>query len=355
MRRFLIRFISVPLFAMLFVTGCGDLELPFDTDTASQEKTPETTPADTPPPSAAPSRPEPEPPPAPTAESVLAAIQSKKIFEVTDADLLPFSQLDSGLEIVTELSLKGARLSQAGLKVLAELPSLTTVDLEGARVNDADWMGLAGATQLHWLNLHKSSISNPSMEALSGMDQLRYLDISDTRVSDPGFAHMANMSSLEELNLDNLHIEGGGMQFLGNDGAKAPLRMIHASGTTFGALGFVHVGDFSDLEELIVHSASVTDDSLTGLKKSKSLLRLNLTGNDYISDRGLKVLSRLNGLEFLAMNGIHRISDVGLKGLRKLRNLKELHINESACTEEGAARFKKSVPECRLYLNNREY
>jgi len=343
--------LCLPVLSLLVLSGCDDLKLPrpADSETSTTETPVEPTPAPKPAPAA------PAPPPKPTAESVLAAITAKLSMLVTDQDLQKFSEVEDGLEVVTELNLVGARLTDKGLMAIAALPALTKLNLESGRIADAHWIGLSGAKNLEWLSIPKSTMNNPSMAALSTLTQLKYLNISETRVSDLGFVHLTGLTSLEELRINGLRTEGSGMEALGNKGARAPLRVIHASNTAFGALGFMHVADFDNLQELYVNNSSVTNNSLDGLKKSTTLLRVDLGRNPLLNDAGLKSLRRLRDLEFLDLNGVRQISDFTLKGFAKLKQLKELRINESACTLKGVERFKKSVPECLVRLRNKEF
>ncbi len=342
--------------AACFLTGCENVELPFGSDD-SQGPAPTADRAEAAVPESESDVPPPPPPPAaPTAESVLAKIAAKRTFEVTDADLRQFLLVESGLEAVTELELKGARLTRAGLEVLAKLPALKRLDLEGARIPDDDWSALSGATGLEWLNLYKSSINNNSLAALSDMTRLKFLDLSDTRVTDPGFVHLARLSQLERLEINRLGaLEGSGLEHLGDKGARAPLKVIRASATVFGALGFVHIADFEDLEELHVGNASVTDASLKGLRKNNHIRRLELAGNNLITDQGIKLLRRCPELEILNLNGVTRISDVSFKVFGRLKHLKELRINDSACSIEAVEKFKKRHPDCQVYLRDQVY
>lgn len=358
------------------LTGCEDLELPIGNESAETADT--TTdarpaaPADPAPVKPVPAKPTSakpvpaEPPPRqkpaapkptakPTAESVLAALEQKQTFQVTDQDLLPFAQVEEGLDAVTELKLKGCQLTNAGLKVIADLPALKKLDLQGARVLDTHWEALTGATGLEWLSLNESSISSATMGAVSQMSELKYLDVSGTRVTEPGFVHMSGLSSLEELNISGLNIDGSGMKHLGRKGAKAPLRILRADGKMFGALGFVHIDNFKDLEILSVGSATVTDNSLTGLGKRNHIRILNLGGNPMVSDAGLKLLTRCPDLEVLRLDGVPRISDVSFKVFGRLKKLKELRINNAACTNVAVKKFKKKHADCRVFLRNQEF
>lgn len=90
------------------------------------------------------------------------------------------------------------------------------------------------------------------------------------------------------------------------------------------------VGDFAKLQELYVGSSSVTDNSLDGLKKTTTLVKVSLGGNPLVTETGLKSLRRSLDLGFLDLNGIRLIPDFTLKGFVKLQQLKELRINDRA-------------------------
>ena len=89
-------------------------------------------------------------------------------------------------------------------------------------------------------------------------------------------------------------------------------------------------------------------DSINVFKRPKNLdlTDTDVTGND------LRHLYRVRNLERLRLGSTTvtdaGLTDAGLVKLESLSSLKTLDISNATVSEEGIARFKQSVPGCRV-------
>jgi len=86
---------------------------------------------------------------------------------------------------------------------------------------------------------------------------------------------------------------------------------------------FVHFENLPELEELYIHSSTVTDEVMLYLVKIKTLKRLTIEGN--ISDEGFKGFQQLGQLTDLDVSKTVG-TDVGMQHLRSLTNLSSLAV-----------------------------
>jgi hypothetical protein len=181
-----------------------------------------------------------------------------------------------------------ARITEAGLKLMATLQSLTWVDLTG--MTDA-W--LRYVAQL--LNLRRlyfgtfGSVTDAGMTHLVGLTRLQYLGLEHTDITLVGLKHLSNLTQLTTLTVPD-------------------------------SIGLEYVLLFPNLEYVCNYGAKDADlGFLVGLSR-------------------LKVL----GIESAA------ITDAGLEHLAKLTALAELYLFGTRITEDGFARLRKALPNCQI-------
>ena len=321
--------------------GCNDLELPDVEIPGTETSNNETTPADTPPANT---------PPEPVApEQIVEGILAKNSRTITDSDLATLAAQGTALDGVEKIDLTAATISSAGLKSLAALPNLRTLEMQGTAVSDNKWDDIGNLTSLERLNLQKTATNDATLTHVARLTKLKHLNLASTLISDNGFAPLTGLSALEELNIAGMELDGSCLQALGSKGARAPLRVVNAGNSKFGYQGFVHLKDFSALEELRANSANVTDGSMDGLKPVKSLKILSLTGNQ-ITDAGIAAISGMQPLEELHLRDNAGIGDRCITRLLRLKNLKNVDLQNTSVTGAGAQKLKKAVPDCTIQI-----
>lgn len=87
---------------------------------------------------------------------------------------------------VESLSLSGTKVTNDGLKELAELKSLTTLDLGSTSVTDAGLQDLAALQRLTNLDLAFTKVTDAGLQKLSAFKNLRQLKLGDTKTTAAG-------------------------------------------------------------------------------------------------------------------------------------------------------------------------
>lgn len=145
-----------------------------------------------------------------------------------------------------------------------------------------------------------------------------------------------------------------------SDGHTAPDWLCNLVGTDYWA----------NVVLVDLDNEAVTDETLTGLSRLRSLERLHLS-NTRISNDGLANLARLARLKVLTLNTdgiddsgmthvgkiaslqdleIHsaKVTDRGLGRLSGLSRLKRLWLDDTNVTDEGVRRLRASLSNCRI-------
>ena len=289
-----------------------------------------------------------------TPEEFVASFKTKPGHEISDADLLKLAETIPLNSEITELSLKGARITKDGLAQFGRLPGLLRLDLTGCGVPGEDWAGLSTATQLEELILEGSAISDTSIAAITPLVNLRKLNISRTTVTDQGFNHLTKLSRLEHINCGGNQITGAGFEAFTAKYAKAPLKEIYVTNTGFGTYGFEHLDGINSIEVLAAGEAGVTDPALKSIRGCKNMRVLYL-GKNPVSDQGLKILSGMDALEDLDVTGCNLVSNFTLEKIKNHKSLKNLGAASTACNLAGIQELKKYLPSCVIVFNGMKY
>jgi hypothetical protein len=130
--------------------------------------------------------------------------------EATDADLKELATLES----LSALDLSFTKLTDAGLKNLSILKSLNVLSLFATKVTDAGLKELASLKSLHTLDLRALHVTDVGLKELAGLKNLKTLDLVGTKITDAGLKELAGLSSLHYLDLTNTRVTNAGVKEL---------------------------------------------------------------------------------------------------------------------------------------------
>ena len=94
-------------------------------------------------------------------------------------------------ENIAQLDLARTAITDAGLKVVAQLPRLAALDLRQTAVSDAGLQHLASAKHLRTLNLYGTKVSDAGLKHLHGLKGLRNVYLWQTKASEAGAKALA--------------------------------------------------------------------------------------------------------------------------------------------------------------------
>jgi Leucine-rich repeat (LRR) protein len=150
---------------------------------------------------------------------------------------------------------QGAKLTDAGLARIAEVPQLEVLNVRGSSITDAGLEKLAKLEKLRWLQASTTAITDDGLRHLGKIKSLQYLDLRITRITDAGLIHLAALPALEHLSLDSTPLTDEGLQHL--HGLKS-LKVLSIRGTNVTAEGV------AELKATLPASTVVRAGSLAG-------------------------------------------------------------------------------------------
>jgi hypothetical protein len=108
----------------------------------------------------------------------------------------------------------------------------------------------------------------------------------------------------------------------------------------------IHLQGLDRLKEVSFYEVPLGDEGLRHLAALPNLEKLELTYTQ-VSDVGTTHLAALLHLRTLSLSGTE-VTDKGLPNLATLKWLEDLHVGPHV-TEDGAARLKEALPNCRIF------
>jgi Leucine-rich repeat (LRR) protein len=116
------------------------------------------------------------------------------------------------------LNLRGTKITDSTLEMLAGLPAIERLDIGWAQITDTGLDHLSALTNLRWLTMGGNKLTDTALQFLRQMPQLEYLDIGGTQrtdsglwsllLNDAGVQAIAGVTELRELRLNGTNIMG---------------------------------------------------------------------------------------------------------------------------------------------------
>ena len=310
--------------------------------------------------------------------------------QVSDASLADLGQFDG----MQRLNLDETRISLAGYEELKSIMSRCEITWSEMNRTVAEGVLALGSVEIgrpgdnesrpvkavadfprDYFQVRKASLTNVEKpldnlpEQLSrlrfpDLDRVESIDFSGTPLSHLGF--LIPIQGLEHLALGKCGIRGEWLAAL----SKLKLKRLALDDNPIGGAGLEHLANQSELTELTLATAGLTDSDLRRLPVLPKLARLVLDGNE-IRGSGMPSLKRQPALielslacptltDLLARNlaelkQIKRLSlagsgitDAGLAHLASLTGLEALDVRKTKVTTAGLAALAKALPACKI-------
>lgn len=279
-----------------------------------------------------------------------------------------------GLKRLRSVLLNDTAVTDEGAATLGKLSTLTNLDLRGCKISNAAAANLAGLTNLRALRLSgengHTTVDDQGLADLGKLTKLKALALDFLWVTEEGLARLDGLKDLEELYLAKTPV---GDEELAKLGQFPKLKKLRLSQTFVTGAGLAHLKKLPGLEELDLSECSrLSDDGLAPLAGITQLTRLNLwrvpitdagvahlagltkmqwlnVDNTQLTDTGLEHLKGMAQLTFLHL-GSTAVSDAGLKHLEHLTSLKDLKVSRTAVTADGVEQLQKKLPNTGIQL-----
>jgi Leucine-rich repeat (LRR) protein len=231
------------------------------------------------------------------------------------------AELPSGYFRVSRISLAGVKKPlgdlcfKLALLTDPEWDALQGFDLAGSSFGDNDLKSLNALTRLTELSLSGTQVSDAGLPSLDGWTGLQRLVLDGLPITGIGLAPLTDLPRLTDLSLARTKVSDASLASL--KGLKK-LRRLVLDGTALRGPGLANLKDLTELTELRLGCATLTDvagPQLGELKALKRLERLSLAGSR-IGDETLKQLHGLTTLRELDLTGT-KVSAAGIAAAKK--------------------------------------
>jgi thiol-disulfide isomerase/thioredoxin/Leucine-rich repeat (LRR) protein len=251
------------------------------------------------------------------------------------------------------------RLTDASLRVLAEIPTLEAVSLQESHVTDAGMEYLARCKNLVYLGLERTdvgddriaqlqnlphlqqlrvfapttnvSLTNRALKSIGAIRSMRVLQFTSPKITDEGIAELSHLSNLETLRIGG-NLTPAGLNQLGGMPLLATLNYQMRSGEFAGSAELGALSKNESLRDLSV-AWKPTPESFAALADLPRLEVIAIQGEEVTNDT-LAQLPQLKSLKRLWLWQCS-VNDDGFAGISKLPNLESLHIQGTLMTGRG--------------------
>lgn len=226
---------------------------------------------------------------------------------VTDSDI----SLLAHMADLKKLDLSVTRISDRGLRALRPASQITDLNLSFAeQIGDEGTSAIRDWKNLTSLNLRGTKITDATLEMLAGLTSLQSLDISYAQLTDLGLNHLTSLTGLHHLAMGGNKLTDTGLQFLRQLPQITYLDLAGVQRTdsglwsiTLAESGVDAVVSVTDLKELHLGGSAISGSGLKRLKSLPSLERLSLQGCKRVTHDAAPVLAGFTKLRWLDVHG----------------------------------------------------
>jgi Leucine-rich repeat (LRR) protein len=233
-------------------------------------------------------------------------------------------------------------------------PSLLSngISILQKRLEKADFREFRTITDLKSLSVSLCPVIRvEQLRQLGMLTSLEHLSLSSTELDSPDFSWVPQFPNLRTLNLFGVGADDRCLAFLSG---LAALQQLDLSRARLSDEGVQSLWQFRHLKALSLGECQVGDEALRGISHSFSLHTLKLPGTR-ISDNGVELIAREFGsrksdqLKFLELQSC-QITDRSVVYLASLRSLSVIGLRETNVTPEAVAFLRRSLPKCRIMV-----
>lgn len=181
------------------------------------------------------------------------------------------------------LNLRGTKITDSTLEMLAGLPSIERLDIGWAQITDTGLDHLSALTNLRWLTMGGNKLTDTALQFLRQMPQIEYLDISGTQRTDSG--------------LWSLLLNDAGVQAIAG---VTELRELRLNGTNITGRQLAMLKSLAKLERLSLQGCKrLKDDAASALAEFRQLRMVDLKDSGVSAEAAAKLRAALPGCEVI--------------------------------------------------------
>jgi Leucine Rich repeat len=263
---------------------------------------------------------------------------------VTDAWL----QKLSGISTLRRIDLANCAIQGEGLKHIAGLRDLRELNLTLTPVNDNALQHLSRLTELRFLGLASTQCTGTGFVHLKELRLLANVNFHFTPLNDAGLQAISQLPISDRLWFAHTHFT--------DEGAKSLAALTKLKRCGIGSAEKASSGEAVaalvklPLEDLALLDNQATPTGLAHAAKIVTLRRLDASYAPTVGDDSLKALADMSQLEELIIGGA-QLSDDGIQVLATAKILKKLSLSGmKTVTAAGVDRLRQARPELVIEL-----
>jgi hypothetical protein len=254
----------------------------------------------------------------------------------------------SGLTTLRRLDLANCAIQGEGLKHIAGLRGLRELNLTLTPVSDSALQHLSGLTELRFLGLASTQCTGTGFVHLKELRKLENVNFHFTPLNDAGLHAISQLPISDRLWFAHTHFT--------DDGAKSLAALTKLKRCGIGSQEKQSSGEAVaalvklPLEDLALLDNQATPAGLAHAAKIVTLRRLDASYAPTVGDDSLKALAEMSQLEELIIGGA-QLSDDGIQVLAAAKNLKKLSLSGmKTVTAAGVDRLRRARPDLVIEL-----
>lgn len=158
------------------------------------------------------------------------------------------------------------------LRLLHELPDLTSLSFSTPLMDDAGMAALKNLPRVATLNLFESRVGDEGLKYLKTLPSLRRVPMGKTLVTDKGLVHLKDLTQLEYVGLRGNQVTDAGLVHLKN---LTKLTGLHLGETKITDAGLVELQPLIKLTSLTLTATAVTPAGVARLKQVLPQLQIS--------------------------------------------------------------------------------
>ena len=230
---------------------------------------------------------------------------------------------------LADLTIRDAEKCGDCLKHLDQLKHLKRLDFSRSLIDDSGFARIPVLRNVECLYLSDTKITDRSLLRLKGWSELRLLTLDDVDVTGEGLAALGNLHQLHTLIISSEAWTERGIEHLASIRSLKHLEL--GSGCNVGR-GWRRLSQLQKLETARLYGRGITDKSLVGLAKVKSLWILDVSQTN-VTDVGMSYLAA-SSIRFLDISG-RKITGKGAKYLGEIESLCNIDASSTAIDDDG--------------------
>lgn len=274
---------------------------------------------------------------------------------------------------VTAINFRASWVTDADMRRVAKLATLTSLDLSLTRVTDQGMQELKALPAVTDLNLRfAESVTDEGISAIKSWKKLKRLVLHGTKASDTALDHIAGISTLETLDLGSVMLTDVGLERLT---VLPNLKALTIGGNELGDAGLQALRQMPGLTYLDLSGRQGTDSNVWAISMSDVGLEAVLTLTQLrelrfgctsigvgiegarfgtvsmmgLTPRWLEQMKSLSKLRKLQLQGCDRVDDSSMAILASYASLEEVDLKGTAVTEKGLATLRAARPKLRVF------